>query len=136
MNIFEQASMEALRFSSKKGDLTVEQLWSLPLTSVSANVNLDELAKSVNKEIKALSEESFVGVSNNPARRSLELRLDILKHIIAFKLEKAEANRKKIEKSSQRAELLDALRAVKENKIKQMTEEEILQKLADIDAAE
>lgn len=133
MNIFEQASMTGLRFSTSKGDIATETLWQLPLTSGANALNLDVLAKSVSRELKALDEESFVGVTNNPARKQLELKLDILKHIIAIKIEKAEVVRKKIEKSAQRSELLDALRAVKENKIKQMTEEEILARLAEID---
>ena len=33
MNIFEYATRAKLRFASSRGDLTVEQLWDVPLRS-------------------------------------------------------------------------------------------------------
>ena len=39
-DIFKQATKLKLRFSSVRGDLTVEDLWDLPLTSKS-NLSLD-----------------------------------------------------------------------------------------------
>jgi hypothetical protein len=80
-NIFEKATRRKLTFASVRGSLTVEDLWDLPLTSKNG-CDLDTIAKSVNRELKACEEESFVATAPNPRREDLELRLDILKHII------------------------------------------------------
>lgn len=85
-NIFEQASREKLRFPSIKGDLVIEQLWDLPLQSSRSNtVDLDSVARTVNADLKAVTEESFVQTRTNPVKAQLTLKLDILKHIIATK---------------------------------------------------
>jgi hypothetical protein len=51
MNIFEQATRRAIRFESAKGDLSVEQLWDLPLQSRN-QFDLDTVAKTVNRQLK------------------------------------------------------------------------------------
>ena len=83
MNLFEIASRKAYRFASLKGELTVEQLWQLPLTS-RGGTDLDTLAKGIFKDLKATEEESFVSVNTNPRRGDLENKLEIIKHIIKF----------------------------------------------------
>jgi len=90
MNIFEQATRLNLRFGSAKGNLTVEDLWKLPLLSESG-ASLDEVAKYYNKMMKETNEESFVvkkSIKNNIA----ELKLDIAKHIIKVRLDEDEAS--------------------------------------------
>lgn len=72
MNIFELATRQKLRFASAKGDLTTEQLWDLPLLISSptrdVKVDLDTLARSINHELKAQAEESFVSTKANPLK--------------------------------------------------------------------
>lgn len=100
-NIFEQASREKLRFPSIKGDLVIEQLWDLPLQTTRSNtVDLDSVARTVNADLKAVTEESFVQTRANPIKSQLTLKLDILKHIIATKqAENAEESRAAANKS-------------------------------------
>ena len=73
-NLFLQATREKFRFESPKGDLSVEQLWDLPLTS-RTGFDLDTVAKTVNADLKASNEESFVNVNNNPAVSRLQAKL-------------------------------------------------------------
>ncbi len=54
MNIFENASKTKVRFETSKGEVSVEELWDLSLTS------LDSIAKVISKELKEASEESFI----------------------------------------------------------------------------
>ena len=89
MNIFEQATRRAIRFESAKGDLSVEQLWDLPLQSRN-QFDLDTVAKTVNRQLNAVTEESFVSVRENPAKETLSLKLEIVKHIISVKLQEAD----------------------------------------------
>ena len=92
MNIFEQATRRAIRFESAKGDLSVEQLWDLPLQSRN-QFDLDTVAKTVNRQLNAVTEESFVSVRENPAKETHSLKLEIVKHIISVKLQEAEEAR-------------------------------------------
>jgi hypothetical protein len=84
MNIFERGTRENSLFPSVKGDLTIQQLWNLPLESKS-NFSLDYIAITVNDELEKLHERSFVSTRANPAKATLELKLEILKHIIAVR---------------------------------------------------
>ena len=105
MNIFERASRAKIRFNSSKGQLITEDLWSLSLT------NLDTIAKSVNRELKNETEESFIETKSKTTT-DLELKLDILKHII----------------SSKQAQELAAKQAVETRARKERIEQLILEK--------
>jgi hypothetical protein len=81
-NIFEIAARKKVRFQSS-GNYTVEDLWDLPLKS-NSRTSLDGIAIGLNKEIKALGEESFV--DEKPlGNEILQLKFDIVKHVIAVK---------------------------------------------------
>ena len=108
MNIFEQATRRAIRFESAKGDLSVEQLWDLPLQSRN-QFDLDTVAKTVNRQLNAVTEESFVSVRENPAKETLSLKLEIVKHIISVKLQEAEEARNRANKASEKEKLLRLL---------------------------
>lgn len=84
--MFEKASRLKLRFETSKGLLTVEDLWALPLTSGTGKVNLDDIARNLNRSIKAESEQSFVAPTS-PVNKELELAFDIVKHVIKVRLE-------------------------------------------------
>lgn len=87
INIFEQASRIKLRFETSKGMLSVEDLWSLPLTSETGKVNLDDLARSYHIQLKEANEVSFV----RPAKKNAELQLafDLVKYVIEVKMAEA-----------------------------------------------
>ena len=109
MNIFELASRQKLRFSTNRGDLTVEQLWELPLQS-KTQFDLDSIAKSVYHDLKGRAEESFVAASTDPMKGRLELMLEILKHIIQAKQDEnaAKVNKARVEQERARiAEIID-----------------------------
>lgn len=131
MNIFEQATRQALRFSSMAGSLSTEQLWDLPLTKRDG-FDLDTIAKTVNAQLKTLSEESFVTKSQNPAKDSLELKLEILKHIIAVKLKEAEDRRNAAERATERQKLLDILAEKQDGALKELSVEDIQKRLAEL----
>lgn len=92
--MFDKATRLKLRFESNKGLLSVEQVWDLSLTA------LNDMAKGLNRELKSLAveEEDFIG-TNTSVDSQLQLRFDIVKHIISVKLaernEAATASEKK-----------------------------------------
>jgi hypothetical protein len=128
-NIFETATREKFRFPSTKGELTTEQLWALPLESRS-NASLDDTAKRVNAELKAVTEESFVATTTNPAKKLLETKLEVVKHIIAVRLAENEAARTKMANKAEAEKLKEILDMKKTMALQNLSEEEINARLA------
>lgn len=133
MDIFEQASKLKLRFNSSKGQITAEDLWDLPLKSVSNRPNLNDVAKSISKELKRDEEESFVDDVTEHDKISV-LMLEIVKHIISVK--KDEYSRKlklkEIDDESYRISQLIIKR--KEEKLNSKTEEDLVKMQAELAA--
>lgn len=129
MNIFEQASRLSLRYASTKGSLTTEQLWDLPLQS-KTNFDLDTVAKAAHQELKAAGEESFVATTANPARALLELRLDIIKHIIAVRLAENQAKSEASARAAERARLVEILGKKEDAALESLTPEQIKERIA------
>ena len=128
MNIFEQATRRAIRFESAKGDLSVEQLWDLPLQPRN-QFDLDTVAKTVNRQLNAVTEESFVSVRENPAKETLSLKLELVKHIISVKLQEAEEARNRANKASEKEKLLRLLDEKQNEALRALTPEEIQERL-------
>jgi hypothetical protein len=83
--MLEYALRKRLRWPTTRGAITLEDLWDLPLSS-KTNVDLDTVAKTVNKELKESSEESFVTPTSSK-NAELQVRLDIVKHVIKTKID-------------------------------------------------
>lgn len=83
--MFEKASRLALRFESNKGQLMVEDLWNLPLTSTTGKANLDDIARALHKQLKNDDDVSFVDVAKK-SDATVQLKFDIVKHIIETRL--------------------------------------------------
>ena len=134
MDIFENASRVKLRFSSLRGPLTVEDLWDVPLTSRNA-FDLDAVAKAANTELKAAGEESFVVTKANPAKALAELRMEVVKHVIAVRLKEAEESRNRVARQLEKARLLEALSSKQDDAMRAMSDEDIKARIAAIDGA-
>lgn len=128
--MFEKATRQQLRFNSKKGLLSVEDLWTLPLKNNSSNqVDLDEVAKAVHQELKASEEVSFVApvtASNTTA----QLKMDIVKHIIAVKLAEKEVAEKAREVKEKKQKIMSII-AQKQDEALVNSSVEDLQKMLD-----
>ena len=106
MSIFEKAVRIKLRVESKRGLLTVEDLWDLKAEE------LDGLYRKFKKEARDAEEESLI----NPVKvdEKLNLKIDVLKHIVTVKLSEREAASKRAETNRKKAELLELIKS-KEN---------------------
>src|SRR4051812_25988135 len=98
--MFDQATRLKLRFPTNKGNISIEDLWDLPLSSKNG-CDLDSTAKAVNARLKSAQEESFVAISPNPERAVLELQLEVVKHIIAVRLRE---NEERLARAGRKAE--------------------------------
>ena len=106
--MFEKATRLKLRFETTKGQLTVEDLWDLPLTSTRHSANLDDLARTLHEATKNGS-ASFVN-KTEPVNEVQKLRFDIVLHIINTRLaenETAATARANREKKQQIMALID-----------------------------
>lgn len=128
-DLFITASRRKFRFASERGDLTVEQLWDMPLTARSG-FDLNNVARGVNNELKGLAEESFVETSTNPRRKTLEQMLEIVKTVIATKQAEAKAATETAAKAALRSKLAEAIERKKDEKLGSASIEELEAQLA------
>lgn len=132
--IYKSAAQQALRFPSKRGDLTVEQLFQLPLKS-QTGFDLDSVAKAINGQLKNAGEESFVeDTTFDPRKHALALSLDIVKDVIATKQAENRAVAAKLQKASERKKILDAIAAKKDAQLSQASLEELEKQLAALES--
>jgi hypothetical protein len=133
MNIFEQASRKALRFDSPRGDLTVEQLWSLPLSSdVQGKLSLDLLGRQIMHKLATTTAATFLESAPSPDRALDELRLDILKHIRDVKQTENKAARDLVVKRAEKERLLEILEQKKNGQLAELSIEELESRVAAI----
>lgn len=107
--MFEKAVRLKLRFPSPQGALTAEDLWDLPLTSTRLNqANLNNIAKAISRQLKAEGEEDFVNPKSG-ADTTLQLQLDIVKHIIQVRQAENEAAHAASEKRQKKERILELI---------------------------
>ena len=128
-NLFITSSRKKFRFASERGDLTVENLWDLPLTSKNG-FNLNAVAIGVNAELKGLAEESFVETSTNPRRKDLENMLDLIKYVIAVKQDEAKAATERVAKQDLKRKLREAIEAKEGEALQSASLEDLKAQLA------
>lgn len=109
MSLFLKASRLKLRFPTTRGELTVESLWDLPLTSKSG-VSLDGIAIDLHSKLSTGSTISFVDNSAKSQEETLnQLRFDIVKTIIDARVAENKAKLEKQQLNERKAIILEAL---------------------------
>lgn len=134
--LFETAARLKYRFPSIRGDLTVEQLFDLPLLHPST-ADLDSVARAINKELKGLTSESFVEVVTEAAKRAttaLSDKLEIVKYVIKVKQDEAKAVETARLKKAERQKILDIINAKKDAALSEASMEELEKRLAALSA--
>lgn len=130
-NIFELATRQNLTFETNRGIINVCQLWDLPLVS-NNQFNLDNVARAINHTLKSVSEESFVKPIDNPEKNKLELKLDVVKHIIAVKIQEQADREAAAKRQAERSKLLALLDKKKDAEMEALTPEEIEKRLKEL----
>lgn len=131
-NIFEYATRNKLRFASSRGELTVEQLWDVPLRSTDG-FNLNAVAKIANDALKAANEENFVETTRTTKNVRIENAFEVVKSIIDVKLADEAANKKRAENRIKREKLLTALAEKQDGRLSEMSERELKKQIAELD---
>lgn len=135
MNMFEIATKKKFRFTVPTlGTVTVEDLWDLPLSSV-RKADLDNAAQIIAKELKESDISSFVKKASSK-NEILELKLEIVKHIISSKLEEfrrlEEIQEEKTKQDEYKEELKEVLRTKRKESLACFTVEELQKRIAEI----
>lgn len=125
--MFEKASKLKLRFASKRGYLSTEDLWDIPLTN-GVDLSLDNLAKTLSREIKLSEEESFV-IQKSSAGSIMELKLDIVKHIIQVKLKSMKDAEDKVINTTKIQKLQSAIMRKEDASLEDQSLGELMKKL-------
>lgn len=128
-NIFEYTTRNQLRFSSIRGELSVEQLWLVPLRSRDG-FDLDAVAKAASRALKEASEESFVETAKTPEHARREVALEVVKHIIATKLAEEEAAKRRVANRQEKAALLQALAEKQAGALSALSAEDLQKRIA------
>ncbi len=120
--MFEQASILKLRFDYR-GLCNVEDLWDLSVEQ------LDSIYRKLNSELKEIKEESLLE-KKSQKDKILELKVDLIKHIVKVKLDEEKAQEERILKSERKQKLYNIIAEKQDDNLKNLSVEE-LNKLAD-----
>jgi len=124
-NIFEKASKQKLRFVTSKGMISSEDLWDMSLQS------LDIIAKKVNKEVKESAEESFI-TEKTTSNAEATLKLEMLKHVIAWRLDLKGKAANRLAKRAKIATLKSFIEAKSMQELGEKSSEDLQKMLADL----
>lgn len=128
INIFERATRLKARFASPQGQLTVEDLWDLPLTSSAGRANLNDIAVRLDTQIEEAQGKSFVKsavTKQSVGIRLQQLMLEVVKHVIAVKEADNEEAVEVRAKKEKKDVLLEALAKAEARETDAKTPEEI-----------
>lgn len=123
---FEKASRLKLRFDTPRGQLTVEDLWDLPLTSTTNKPNLDEVAKSLHRELRATAEAtSFVTPAAPSHTDTLQLGFDIVKHVIDVRIAERDKALEATKRRETKQKILEIVAAKEDESLRGKSLEEL-----------
>lgn len=122
-NLFVTAAIKKYRFDTSRGQALTEDLFELNLES------LDKIAVNLDEQIQKAGKKSFIG-KRLDSTGELENKLEIVKFVIEYKQEKAEAAKNRAAKAEQKAFLLDLKRRKEVAALENLSTEEIDKQLA------
>lgn len=120
MSIFEQATRNKLRFRATNGLVSVEDLWDLGLT------HLDLIAKGLRKELRD-EDDSFI--DDKKKNTQLELKFEVVKHIITTRMEEKNTQVAQREKDARRKKILEVMEAKQDSSLQNMSMEDLKKEL-------
>ena len=130
--MYEQAIRNKWRFASSNGQLTVEDLWDLPLKSTHG-ADLNSVAQALYIEAKLTKKvPDFVEETPTPELRLARDKLALVKHIISVRLEEQEAARTAAERRKEKARSVEILHEKKDSALSDLSIEELEARIAEL----
>lgn len=130
---YKTATRKKIRFTTARGQLSLEDLWDLPLESrTSGAVTLDSIARDLYHA--ATSEVSFVsGAARSKNAIAAEEMLELVKDIISTRQLELEDKAAKAAKAAERQMLLEVLESQRQESIRNMSPEAIEKRLRELE---
>lgn len=125
VSIFETATRRKMRFPFK-GSISVEDLWDLTPD------NLDTVFKTLNAEKKQVETESLLS-AKSASDTELDIKIDIVRHIVAVKLSEAEKRAKAKEIKAQKQKIMEIIATKQDAALNNKSVEELQAMLAGLE---
>jgi len=123
--MFETAVRTKMRFPFR-GIVSVEDLWDLSVR------DLDSVFKVLNSQLKQTKEESLLDTRTREDKE-LDIKIEIVKHIVKVKLEEEDLRLKAKERKEQKQRILEILSAKQDESLQSKSEEELRAMLDELD---
>lgn len=123
ISLFEYTTRNKLRFQSVKGELTIEQLWDVPLRSRD-DFNLNAVAKVAHKALEE-TEKNFVETAKTVEHTRREVVLEAIKYVIDAKINEEKAAATRAERRQEKEKLLGILAEKQAGKLSELSEREL-----------
>lgn len=122
-DLFETASRLKIRFETKRGVLTAEDLWDLSMNEI------DTLFKSLRKQQRNTLEESLLETLSQEDQ-ILGIKIDLVRHVFETKKIEREAAFARAAQKEEKQRLLEILARKQQAGLEALSEEEILTRIA------
>lgn len=127
-NLFTLASRSKFRFNTVSGVITTEDLWDLPLTD-SRKANLDDIAKDLNKQLKASNEEQSFVKPATAKSNEVQAKFELVLFVIKTKMEERDAAKALADKAANKQKIMALIEKKKDEALAGKSEAELLQLL-------
>ena len=124
-NVFEVAVRSKFRFPFR-GSISTEDLWDLTVEE------LDSIFKSLNSQLKQVTEESLLDTRTKQDEEIL-LKVEIVKYVVAVKLEEKATRLKAKEKREQRQKIMEIMSAKQDTELQGKSLEELSKMLDELE---
>ena len=129
--MFETATRKKFRFPSPKGQITVEDLWNLPLISnKEGEASLNFCAQVLHRRIIEDTQASFVSLGVNEGPTEDKEKLELVKHIIKIREDETIAATKSAENRKLKSQLMGILADKQSEAWKSMSPEKLQEIIA------
>jgi len=115
--MFEKAVRMKLRWMFR-GLCSAEDLWDMRVE------DLDAIYKALRREAKAQSEDSLLAERTEESE-VLNLKIEIIKHVVLTKLDEAEARQQEVEKAARKQQILGIIAQKQDQALMEMDIEEL-----------
>ena len=133
MNMFEQATRLKLRFAvGTRVNLTVENLWDLPLTNVKGE-DLDHIAIELQEKLSTNEKSFVVQQSKTKETQVNQLKFDIVKYIIDVRLEEQKVANLERQRAQEIATLKELQKQAKIRDLQNLSSEEIEERIKSLE---
>ena len=134
-NIYKQAAQQKLRFESKRGLLTTEDLFTLPISK--GEISLRDLAITVNKKLAKSDTDipDFLAddqKAQTAEQQTYQLQLDVLKDIIETRKEENQQSTETYKRDQERAAIRELIAKKKQQNLEDLSIDELEAKLKNI----